>query len=463
MIKFKNVYKKNNNQVTLDNVTFTVDTGEFVFLVGPSGCGKTTIFKLLSAQDTVDSGSIMIDDYDIANIKKSQIPSLRKQIGVIFQDYKLIPNQTVAENINFVLDIYGFSGKDKKSRIMQLLDLVDMVENANKFPHQLSGGQKQKIAIARAMASSPTILLADEPTGNLDPVSTYEVMQILQKINQIGTTIIMATHEVDVVRSLDIRIIEMGKGTIISESLSNLEYLEKMAIYTGNMYNFSKTEKSPEVANKNNIAEETSKYIYNNYQPDNVEYQNQNIPVSDNRVSNVPNLNTINNTYITENNQEPSIEQSRKVIKKNVNVITSTGVRTYEVDEEVINNANRNISSHDQRKENYTTPYSHSVNQSNFEPNIDITNDEVYKSSDDEYVVTQPYSRSRYRYNYDLMQGRSIDNLGLPLELEIIIKSKDFETLYDIANLSDLEMGRNFGALNVHKIRRSLRIFEINN
>jgi len=227
MLKFQNVIKKYEEKVVLDGVSFDIDSGEFVFLVGPTGCGKTTAFRLLIKEEDLSDGEIIIDDYSIKTLKGSLVPELRRQIGVVFQDYKLIPNRNLRENIAYAMIAMNKSDEEISEMVDYLLDLVGLKDREHAFPEQLSGGEKQKVAIARAMANSPLILIADEPTGNLDPVATWEVVDILKKINEKGTTVIMSTHEVQIVNLLNKRVIELKDGKVIKDGTSK-EYIHSI-------------------------------------------------------------------------------------------------------------------------------------------------------------------------------------------------------------------------------------------
>jgi len=227
MLKFQNVIKKYEEKVVLDGVSFDIDSGEFVFLVGPTGCGKTTAFRLLIKEEDLSEGEIIIDDYSIKTLKGSLVPELRRQIGVVFQDYKLIPNRNLRENIAYAMIAMNKSDEEISEMVDYLLDLVGLKDREHAFPEQLSGGEKQKVAIARAMANSPLILIADEPTGNLDPVATWEVVDILKKINEKGTTVIMSTHEVQIVNLLNKRVIELKDGKVIKDGTSK-EYIHSI-------------------------------------------------------------------------------------------------------------------------------------------------------------------------------------------------------------------------------------------
>lgn len=218
MIRLQNITKSYpTGSVALDDVTFSVDKGEFVFLIGPSGSGKTTLFRLITRDLLPTSGSIHIGQWDIVNLNKKHIPHLRKSIGVIFQDLKLLRDRTIHENILLPLEVNKEDKEAALQRVEQILETVGILEHKDKFPVQLSGGELQRAAIARALAFSPEIILADEPTGNLDTTTSWEIVKLLQDINKNGTTIIMATHNSDIVNSLAKRVIVLEKGKLVDD------------------------------------------------------------------------------------------------------------------------------------------------------------------------------------------------------------------------------------------------------
>ncbi|HVF69348.1 MAG TPA: ATP-binding cassette domain-containing protein [Xanthomonadales bacterium] len=220
MIKLDNVSKKFGTGTALTDVTFSVDKGEFVFLVGPSGSGKTTLFRLITREMTPTSGTIHIGEWNIGNLSKKHIPHLRKSIGVIFQDLKLLKDRTIFENIMLPLEMANAGEQKSKERIDEILEQVGILEHKHKFPIQLSGGELQRAAIARALAFSPEIILADEPTGNLDTTTSWEIVKLLQDINKNGTTIIMATHNTEIVNSLLKRVVVLEKGRLVDDQQS---------------------------------------------------------------------------------------------------------------------------------------------------------------------------------------------------------------------------------------------------
>ena len=218
MIEFRNVSKVyKDSTVALKNINLAIKKGEFVFLVGPSGSGKTTFIKLLIKEIGVTTGNIFVAGRNICNLKVSRIPQLRRNIGYVFQDFKLLPNKTVFENIAFALEVIGRPGYVIKVQVPQVLKLVGLFSKINSFPHQLSGGEQQRVSIARAFVNRPPILLADEPTGNIDPVTSDGIMKLLSRINLIGTTVAMATHDRSIVNSMRRRVVELEDGEIIRD------------------------------------------------------------------------------------------------------------------------------------------------------------------------------------------------------------------------------------------------------
>lgn len=224
MIKFIDVSKKySNNVVAVNNATFSIDQGEFLFLTGASGAGKSTLIKLLLKEVQPDSGDIYLDGEKISKVSKRIIPKIRSKVGVVFQDFRLLKNRTVYENIEFVLDVLGYSKKEKRKRIDEVLSLVNLLDRKKSYPNQLSGGEQQRVSIARAISTYPKVLIADEPTGNLDPYTSWEIMKCLEDINKTGTTIIMSTHSKDIVNKLQKRVISMSKGSIIRDSVGGYD------------------------------------------------------------------------------------------------------------------------------------------------------------------------------------------------------------------------------------------------
>ena len=208
----------------LDDVSLHIEPNEFVFLVGKSGAGKSTLMKMITKEENPDAGKIIIGGIDLDYVKKRHIPGYRRRLGVVFQDFKLLPRRTVYENVAFALEIAGMSGKEIRRTVPKVLDLVDLLDQAKKFPGQLSGGQQQRVSIARSVARQPKILIADEPTANLDKLTTEEIMQLLKKINDFGTTILVTTHNENIVNSLQKRVITLKNGKIVNDQKNNGVY-----------------------------------------------------------------------------------------------------------------------------------------------------------------------------------------------------------------------------------------------
>ncbi len=217
IIQFDTVTKRFGTHDALSRISFSVDKGEFIFLVGPSGSGKTTILRLLLRQIDPTSGKIIFDGVNIGSIKRNQIPFVRRKIGIVFQDFKILPDRTIAENIAVALEIHHIPQTDIAKRIVEVLEIVGLPHKKHQFPSQLSAGELQRVAIARAVVGGPKVLLADEPTGNLDPHISWEIMKILQEINGLGTTVIMATHNTDIVNKMKKRVISLDKGRLIKD------------------------------------------------------------------------------------------------------------------------------------------------------------------------------------------------------------------------------------------------------
>jgi len=218
MIYFDKVSKiYNGDSVALEDITFQVSPGEFLSIVGHSGAGKTTLLKMLIVEDRPTDGKVFFESLDIHSIPKSKLPKYRRKLGTVFQDFKLLPHKTAFENIAFAMEANGRSDAEIAENVPQALELVDLGNKMWNFPHELSGGEKQRVAIARAIVNQPDLIIADEPTGNLDPIATYEVVQILKKINDLGTTVIMTTHNKGVIDALGRRVITMDDGKIIRD------------------------------------------------------------------------------------------------------------------------------------------------------------------------------------------------------------------------------------------------------
>lgn len=217
LVEFRDVVKRYGNHIALDHVTLTLYKGEFLSLVGPSGAGKSTLIKCLTLQDRPDEGRIMVAGRDITMLRKRDLPYYRRRVGIVFQDYKLLPAKTVYENVAFALEVSGANNREISQRVTLMLDTVGMAAKADNFPNQLSGGEQQRVAIARALVHDPSILIADEPTGNLDPLNTWEIIELLYKINKAGTMVILATHDREIVDALKKRVITLRAGQLVAD------------------------------------------------------------------------------------------------------------------------------------------------------------------------------------------------------------------------------------------------------
>ena len=219
MIRLERVTKlyKTSTRPALDRVSMSVEKGEFVFLIGPSGSGKSTFLRLLLREDVPTKGDIFVADMNVAKIPRRRVPKLRQRIGCVFQDFRLLPNKTVGENVAFALEVIGKSRNTVSKVVPEVLDLVGLTGKADRMPHELSGGEQQRVAIARAFVNRPQVLLADEPTGNLDPDTSVGIMQLLYRINRSGTTVLMATHDHSIVDSMRRRVVELDLGTVVRD------------------------------------------------------------------------------------------------------------------------------------------------------------------------------------------------------------------------------------------------------
>ncbi|MBQ3404858.1 MAG: cell division ATP-binding protein FtsE [Oscillospiraceae bacterium] len=220
MVEMTDVFKAYENATkALRGISFKIEDGEFVFLVGPSGSGKTTIIKLITGEIAPTDGKIIVNGFDLTNIKYSKMPYLRRTLGVVFQDFRLIDDKTVYENVAFAMRVVGASNKDIRTRVPYVLDLVGLDSRTKRYPHELSGGEQQRVAVARALVNNPSIIIADEPTGNLDPARSLEIMMLLEKINELGTTVLVVTHEKELVERFSKRVIAIDNGRIISDGM----------------------------------------------------------------------------------------------------------------------------------------------------------------------------------------------------------------------------------------------------
>ncbi len=210
---------QSSGTVALDGVGLTINEGEFVFLVGPSGSGKTTIMKLITGEIRANDGQIIVNDFDMRRIKRRKLPKLRRTLGVIFQDYRLIENMNVYDNVAFAMRVVGASNREIRKRVPYVLELVGLEGREKRMPNELSGGEQQRVAIARALVNNPRMIVADEPTGNLDPVRSLELMLLFEKINEMGTTILVVTHEKELVNAFSKRVITIDNGHVISDGM----------------------------------------------------------------------------------------------------------------------------------------------------------------------------------------------------------------------------------------------------
>ncbi|MFV0516881.1 MAG: cell division ATP-binding protein FtsE [Aminipila sp.] len=235
MIVFENVTKTYRTNIGLDNVSVKIDKGDFVFLVGPSGAGKSTFIKLILKEIDADSGSIKVNGSEITTLPNRKIPKLRRSTGIVFQDFRLLPKMTVYENVAFAMEIIHMSPRAIRRQVPQVLSLVGISNKANKYPDELSAGEQQRVAIARAIVNNPTVMIADEPTGNLDPDTAWEIMRLLEQINLRGTTIVMVTHAKDIVDKMGKRVIVIEKGKVVRDDVGSYikEEDTKKHIHTG--------------------------------------------------------------------------------------------------------------------------------------------------------------------------------------------------------------------------------------
>jgi cell division transport system ATP-binding protein len=218
MINFQNVTKVyNNKSVALEEVNLSIKPNEFVSIVGKNGAGKSTLIKLLIGEEKPSKGRIYFDSYEVNKLKLSELPEFRRKVGIVFQDFRLLATKTAYENIAFALEVDGKSQSEIQEFVPQMLDMVGLSDRAFNFPHELSGGEKQRVAIARALVHQPMLLIADEPTGNLDPLNSAEIVKLLVKINELGTTVMLVTHNKDIVNNLHKRVVSMDSGRIIRD------------------------------------------------------------------------------------------------------------------------------------------------------------------------------------------------------------------------------------------------------
>lgn len=221
MVKFENVSMvyPGGEQRAIDDMSFTIEDGEFVFLVGPSGSGKTSVIKLITGEVEANAGELRVNGFDLRRIRRSKIPAMRRTIGVIFQDFRLIEDKTIYDNVAFAMHVVGATNKDIRRRVPYVLDLVGLSGREKRYPREVSGGEQQRVAVARAIVNSPQLLIADEPTGNLDPARSLELMLLMDRINEMGTTVLVVTHEKELVNSFSKRVVAIEDGRVISDGM----------------------------------------------------------------------------------------------------------------------------------------------------------------------------------------------------------------------------------------------------
>jgi|GEM_PF-65222 len=321
MIQFVNISKtyKNDEIIAVHNINFTIEQGEFVFLIGPSGSGKTTIIKLLIREEDPTSGKIYFNDEDITAYNRKQIYQLRRKIGVIFQDFKLLDDKTAYENIAFVLEASGTQQKDIEETVPYVLDIVGLADRMDSFPQELSGGEKQRVAIARALANDPKVLIADEPTGNLDPDSAWDIIQILQKINGWGTTVIMSTHGSTIVDKLEKRVISLKNGSIVCDNLKGNYLFSTQKTKEGFEDKVQSTECTEELKKPHSVLSNMKK-------KDKATQQETKQPTTENKISSkeflnektkIENTDKLSNTDKKESKIEEYEQQDKKTYLKN--------------------------------------------------------------------------------------------------------------------------------------------------
>ncbi len=224
MITFDHVTKKYRTNIGLDDVSVHINKGDFVFLVGPSGAGKSTFIKLILKEINADEGTIKVGDFEVTSLSNREIPIFRRKVGTVFQDFRLLPKKTVFENVAFAMEVLHKTPRQIRKQVPQILSLVGISDKAHKYPDELSAGEQQRVAIARAIVNNPAVLIADEPTGNLDPTTAWEIMDLLDQINLRGTTIVMVTHAKDIVDKMKKRVIAIERGRIVRDEQGQYGY-----------------------------------------------------------------------------------------------------------------------------------------------------------------------------------------------------------------------------------------------
>lgn len=221
MVKFENVSMTypGGEQRAIDEMSFTINDGEFVFLVGPSGSGKTSVIKLITGEVEASGGELLVNGFDLRNMRRSKLPAMRRTVGVVFQDFRLIEDKSIYENVAFAMHVVGATNKEIRRRVPYVLELVGLEGREKRFPREVSGGEQQRVAVARAIVNSPQLLIADEPTGNLDPARSLELMLLMDRINEMGTTVLVVTHEKELVNSFSKRVVAIEDGRVISDGM----------------------------------------------------------------------------------------------------------------------------------------------------------------------------------------------------------------------------------------------------
>lgn len=306
VIEFKNVSKTyDNGTAALRDVSITINDGEFVFIVGSSGAGKSTFLKIIMREQVADQGSIIVNDYNLNKMKKREIPKFRRTMGIVFQDFRLIPNMTVFDNVAFAMRVIGAKEKEIRKRVPYVLSLVGLTSKARQLPTQLSGGEQQRVALARALVNNAGIIIADEPTGNIDPEMSYEIVDLLNHINNNGTTVVMVTHEHELVRRFNHRVITINQGQVVSDTGAK----QKSVIETTPI---TETESKPETKEEMMIAAEQE--IQENVQKLREEVKSPEI------------IEGVNNTYYEQPNVDKELEDFMKNYGIDSDDLTTDGV-----------------------------------------------------------------------------------------------------------------------------------------
>ena len=224
MIEFKGVYKTyDNGTKALNDVNIKINDGEFVFILGPSGAGKSTFIKLITREEKPNAGEIICNGYSLSKLKRKDVPYFRRTMGIVFQDFRIIPKMTVYDNVAFAMRVIGASNKEIRKRVPNILNIVGLSDKAKNYPNELSGGEKQRVGLARALVNNPEMIIADEPTGNVDPEMSYEIVELFNEINRIGTTVIMVTHEHQLVRRFNHRVIMIEDGAVVADNAKGVQ------------------------------------------------------------------------------------------------------------------------------------------------------------------------------------------------------------------------------------------------